>query len=60
MPATLGMERARGLLNSALDMPLDEGLELESARGSELLDTHDYEEGFTAQLEGREPNFRGE
>lgn len=58
--APLGMQRARGLLNSALDMPLDEGLELESVHGSALLDTHDYEEGFTAELEGREPEFRGE
>lgn len=57
--APLGMERARRMLNSALDMPLEEGLELESALGRELVDTHDYEEGFAAQLEGRKPEFEG-
>ncbi len=58
--APLGMERARKLLNSALDMPLDEGLELETKMGEELVDTHDYEEGFAARLEDREPEFKGE
>lgn len=58
--APLGMERARGLLNTALDVPLDEGLALESARGAALVGTHDYNEGFSARLEDREPEFRGE
>jgi enoyl-CoA hydratase/carnithine racemase len=57
--APLGLERARMLLNSAFDMPLEEGLELESALGRELVDTHDYEEGFSAQMEGREAEFEG-
>lgn len=57
--APLGMERARRCLNAALDMPLDEGLELESALGEQLVDTDDYTEGFTARLEGREPKFTG-
>lgn len=58
--APLGMKHARELLNSALDMPLDKGLELESELGKKLLDTHDIEEGFTARLEDREPEFKGE
>jgi enoyl-CoA hydratase/carnithine racemase len=58
--APLGMERARKMLNSAFDMPLEEGLELESALGEQLIDTDDYEEGFTARLEGRDPEFEGE
>lgn len=57
--APLGMERARGLLNSALDMPLEEGLQLESVLGEQLVGTHDYNEGFTARLEDREPEFEG-
>jgi len=57
--APLGMQHAREMLNSALDMPLSEGLELESARGQQLVDTDDYTEGFTARLEGREPEFEG-
>lgn len=58
--APLGMQHARRLLNSAFDMPLDEGLELETVLGEKLIDTHDYEEGFTARIEGREPEFKGE
>jgi enoyl-CoA hydratase/carnithine racemase len=57
--APLGMQRARGLLNDALDMPLEEGLARESELGSELVDSHDYEEGFQARLDGREPEFKG-
>jgi enoyl-CoA hydratase/carnithine racemase len=58
--APLGMKKARQMLNSALEMPLDEGLALESALGEQTVDTHDYAEGFTARLEDREPEFRGE
>lgn len=58
--APLGMERAKGLLNSALDVPLAEGLEYESALGREMVETQDYFEGFAAQLEDREPEFQGE
>ena len=58
--APLGMESARELLNSALDMPLDEGLAFESAMGEQLTETNDYTEGFTARIEGREPEFEGE
>ena len=57
--APLGMESARGLLNSALDMPLQEGLALESAMGERLTETDDYTEGFTARIEGRKPEFEG-
>lgn len=58
--APLGMERAKGLLDSALDVPLEEGLEYEAALGRETVETQDYFEGFAAQLEGREPEFQGE
>ena len=57
--APLGMESARRLLNGALDMPLDEGLALESTMGERLIRTDDYTEGFTARIEGREPEFDG-
>ncbi|MFC5973520.1 enoyl-CoA hydratase/isomerase family protein [Halomarina salina] len=57
--APLGMAAARGLLNSALDVPLDEGLAHESAMGERLTETDDYTEGFTARIEGREPEFEG-
>lgn len=58
--APLGMERAKGLLDSALDVPLEEGLEFESALGREMVETQDYFEGFAAHLEDREPEFQGE
>ncbi|OLZ39172.1 enoyl-CoA hydratase [Natrinema saccharevitans] len=57
--APLGMERAREALNAALEMPLDDGLAYERTLGAQLDDTHDYTEGFTARLEGREPEFEG-
>lgn len=58
--APLGMDRARRCLNTALDMPLEEGLALESALGEELIHTDDYKEGFTARMEDREPEFTGQ
>ncbi|MBZ6496813.1 enoyl-CoA hydratase/isomerase family protein [Natrinema longum] len=57
--APLGMEYGRQMLNSALEMPLDEGLELEGELGEKLTRTDDYTEGFTARLEDREPEFEG-
>lgn len=57
--APLGMERARRCLNAAFDVPLEDGLELESALGEQLVHTDDYTEGFTARLEGRDPEFVG-
>lgn len=57
--APLGMQYARQCLNAAHDMPLDEGLALESTLGNQLVHTDDYTEGFTARLEGRNPNFKG-
>lgn len=57
--APLGMASARRMLNAALDTPLEEGLDLESALGERLVDTRDYAEGFDARIEGREPEFEG-
>lgn len=57
--APLGMEYGRQMLNSAFEMPLDRGLELERELGQKLTDTDDYTEGFTARLEGRDPEFQG-
>jgi enoyl-CoA hydratase/carnithine racemase len=57
--APLGMANAKRALNAALETGLDEGLELEAALGRELDDTGDYHEGFSARIEGREPEFEG-
>jgi enoyl-CoA hydratase/carnithine racemase len=58
--APLGLRNAKRALNSALEAPLESGLEFERALGRELDDTRDYREGFDARIEGREPEFRGE
>ena len=57
--APLGMQNAKVALNAALETPLDEGLELERTLGAQLDDTYDYNEGFSARIEGREPEFEG-
>lgn len=57
--APLGMARARRMLNQALDVPLNAGLDLERELGKALVHTDDYSEGFTARLEDREPEFQG-
>ncbi|MFQ3319161.1 MAG: enoyl-CoA hydratase/carnithine racemase [Natronomonas sp.] len=58
--APLGLRNAKQALNSALETPLEHGLEYERALGRELDDTEDYREGFEARIEDREPTFRGE
>jgi hypothetical protein len=40
-------------------MPTDESLAYEDALSEPLTDTDDYTEGFTARLEGRDPEFQG-
>lgn len=57
--APLGMERARKALNATLQMSIEESLAYESALAEPLTDTHDYTEGFSARLDGREPEFEG-
>jgi enoyl-CoA hydratase len=57
--APLGMANAKTALNAALETPLDEGLELERTLGAALDDTYDYNEGFSARTEDREPEFEG-
>ena len=57
--APLGMTRAKRALDAAFETPLDEGLELERELAAEIDDSRDYQEGFDARLEGREPEFEG-
>lgn len=57
--APLGLRNAKLALNAAMETSIEKGLEYERALGRELDDTHDYTEGFTARLEGREPEFEG-
>lgn len=57
--APLGVEQARKALNAAFDLPLQQGLDYEQELAARLDETDDYTEGFTARLEGREPEFEG-
>jgi enoyl-CoA hydratase/carnithine racemase len=57
--APLGLKHGRQLLNDAFDMPLEQGLALEDRLGDMLVLTDDYDEGFEARIEGREPQFEG-
>ncbi|WP_254538226.1 enoyl-CoA hydratase/isomerase family protein [Halomarina litorea] len=57
--APLGMERALRAFDHALDVPLDDGLDVEGYLASPLYETHDRKEGFSARIEGREPEFEG-
>lgn len=57
--APLGVEQGRKALNAAFEMSLQQGLEYEKELAAVLEDTADYTEGFTARLEGREPEFEG-
>lgn len=51
--------RAKYLLHTTLDIPVQQGLELERRRFTELFDSHDAQEGIAAFLENREPSFEG-
>ena len=51
---------AKKSINKLYETFLEEGLEFELDRWSELFDTHDQKEGMKAFLEGREPKFKDE
>jgi enoyl-CoA hydratase/carnithine racemase len=55
--APIGMRLAKRALDAAQDVPLEQGLELERSLGEQTYRTHDYEEGFQARLDDREPEF---
>lgn len=57
--APLGVARALRAFDHAFDVPLDDGLDVEGYLSAPLYDTHDHHEGFTARIEGREPEFEG-
>lgn len=55
----LALRLAKQALRAALDLPLDAGLDYESALQATLFESEDKLEGMTAFLEKREPRFRG-
>jgi len=57
--APLAVRAAKEAMARGLNMPLDDGLELESRLVARLMATEDYTEGVTAFLEKRGANFNG-
>jgi enoyl-CoA hydratase/carnithine racemase len=58
--APMGMTRAKECLNSAFDVTLEDGLDMEYERSRDVWDSDDHREGFAAMLEDREPEFEGQ
>jgi 2-(1,2-epoxy-1,2-dihydrophenyl)acetyl-CoA isomerase len=56
---TQALGRTKSLLNRAYDRPLAEQLEFERLAQVENAKTHDFEEGLTAFVEKRKPDFQG-
>jgi enoyl-CoA hydratase len=54
----LAIKAALNCINRGSDMPIDEGLDLESNSFASLFDTKEQVEGTTAFVEKRKPNFR--
>lgn len=57
--APLGIQRALRAFQATFDVPLEDGLEIEHQLAMSVYGSRDREEGFKAQLEGREPSFQG-
>lgn len=53
----IAVEFAKKAINIGIDLPLEEGLELEAHLFGELCETEDKNEGVTAFLEKRQPKF---
>lgn len=56
----LALFDAKKSINKLYETFIEEGLEFELDRWSELFDTHDQKEGMRAFLEGRTPEFKDE
>ena len=55
----LGVAAAKKVINRARDLPLSDGLELESDFWANLTATEDMKEGARAFIEKRKPEYKG-
>lgn len=56
---TVALATSKRLLRQGLDSTFEQAIENEAAAQVPVFETHDHEEGATAFLEGREPEFEG-
>ena len=56
----MGYTALRRMLQRSLDMPINAFVEYEWTSQLQLLSSKDVTEGFSAFLQKREPNFKGE
>lgn len=57
--APIGIQNALRAFDTAFDVPLEDGLEMEHQLALHAYGSRDCKEGFKSQLEGREPEFQG-
>jgi enoyl-CoA hydratase/carnithine racemase len=57
--APLAVRAAKQAMNQGMDVSLEDGLKLERKLNSFLLNTEDFDEGCRANIEKRQPDFRG-
>ncbi len=58
--APLALQYAKSSMNEGYEVPLDEGLKIESEQFERCFKTEDQKEGCEAFIEKREPEFKGE
>jgi len=57
--APLGIQNALRAFQATFDVPLEDGLATEHRLAMQVYGSRDRKEGFSAQLEGRKPEFEG-
>ena len=56
---TIALKTSKRLIRQGLNSDLDQAMTNEAAGQAQVFETHDHEEGATAFMEGRDPDFQG-
>ncbi|WP_424019310.1 enoyl-CoA hydratase/isomerase family protein [Halorientalis pallida] len=56
---TVALKTSKRLIRQGLNSDLDQAMTNEAAGQAQVFETHDHEEGATAFMEGRDPDFEG-